>query len=127
MAAQNEILVAALAAGRPYVEAGQAAGLSERTVRRRMAEAGFAAEVARRRSLHVSDVAGVLLASATYAVQVVLECLESEKPADRLRAAELMLTLVRRFHADADVDARLAALEVNARDPALTTEGHDGA
>lgn len=124
--AQNEILLAALAAGRPYVDAAQAAGLSERTVRRRMAEAAFAAEVARRRSLHVSNVAGMLLASAGRAVEVVLECLESDKPADRLRAAELMLTLVRRFHADADVDARLTALEASAENHGAAAEGPDG-
>jgi hypothetical protein len=115
--ASNEILIAALAAGQPYVTAGAGAGVSERTVRRRMAEPAFAAEVARRRSQHVACVTGKLLATAEEAVRVIADCLQSDKASDRLRAAELMLTFVRRFHADSDIDARLTALEAAAGSP----------
>jgi len=83
-----------------------------------MNEPEFAAEVARRRRLHVSDMTGMLLASSTQAVLVVKECLNSEKVSDRLRAAELLLNLVRRFHSDPDIEARLTALEADGSEQA---------
>lgn len=111
--AKDEILLAALAAGKSYTIAGSAAGVSARTVRRKMADPSFAAEVAEHRRLYVNEVVGLLLASGTAAVEVVRECLNSDKPSDRLRAAELLLVLGRRVYADPDVQERLALLEAD--------------
>jgi len=49
----DEVIVAALAAGRSYAEAAQLSGTSARTVRRRMSDVGFAAEVSARRGERV--------------------------------------------------------------------------
>ena len=110
-AAGNDVLLDALAAGRSYSEAGVLAGVAPRTVGRRMAEPSFAAELARRRAMRVSDITGRLLSTSERALDVLEECLGAERPGDRLRAAELILTMTRRFRLEVDVDARLAALE----------------
>jgi hypothetical protein len=109
--AEREVLVSALARGTRYAAAGEAAGVSERTVRRRMSEPAFAAEVAQRRTQYVNTVTGTLLAGADRAVAVLLNALDSGDSAEQLRAAQLTLGLVRRYHADSDIEARLTALE----------------
>lgn len=78
--AGNEVLLAALAAGRPYSEAGALAGVAARTVRRRMAEPAFVAELARRRAMRVSDITGRLLGSSERALGVLEECLDADRP-----------------------------------------------
>lgn len=110
-AAGDEVLLDALATGLSYLDAGVLAGLSARTVRRRMTDPRFAAELARRRSMRVSDVTGTLLSVSGRAVQVLIDLLDSQVAGERLRSAELILNLGRRFRTDTDVDARLAALE----------------
>ena len=110
-AAGDEVLLDALATGLSYLDAGVLAGLSARTVRRRMTDPSFAAELARRRAMRVSDVTGRLLSVSGRAVQVLVELLDSQVTGERLRSAELILNLGRRFRSDSDVDARLVALE----------------
>lgn len=110
-AAGDEVLLDALASGLSYIEAGELAGVSARTARRRVSDAPFATELARRRAARVSDVTGMLLVGSDRAVQVLLEALESGVTGERLRAAELVLNMSRRFRSDSDVDLRLAALE----------------
>ncbi len=110
-AAGDEVLLDALAAGLSYVEAGALAGVSGRTARRRLTDPGFASALARRRAARVSDVTGRLTVGSERAVQVLLDALDSEVAGERLRAAELILNLGRRFRMDTDVDLRLATLE----------------
>lgn len=68
---QDELVVAALAGGRCYEEAGAAAGVSARTVRRRMAEPAFAAAVSARRGERVAAVTGQLVAAGSDAITVI--------------------------------------------------------
>jgi len=110
-AAGDEVLLDALATGLSYLEAGEFAGLSARTVRRRLTAPDFAAELARRRAMRVSDVTGRLVAASERAVQVLLELLESQVAGERLRSAELILNMGRRFRSDTDIDVRLSTLE----------------
>ncbi len=110
-AAGDEVLLDALATGLSYLEAGELAGLSARTVRRRLTAPDFAAELARRRAMRVSDVTGRLVAASERAVQVLLELLESQVAGERLRSAELILNMGRRFRSDTDIDVRLSTLE----------------
>lgn len=109
--AEDEVLLDALAAGLSYESAGALGGVSARTVRRRVSDVGFAAEVARRRSARVELITGRLTGLCERALQVLENCLDSDRPGDQLRAAEMVLTMTRRFRADSDVHARLAALE----------------
>lgn len=113
-AAADELMLDALATGASYADAAAASGQSARTVRRRVADPGFAAELARRRSERVSHLTGQLVGLGPRAVAVLAEVLEAEAVADRLRAANLILGSLRRFRADGDIDARLAALELAA-------------
>lgn len=117
-AAGDEVLLDALATGLSYLDAGVLAGLSARTVRRRMTDPSFAAELARRRAMRVSDVTGRLLSVSGRAVQVLVELLDSQVTGERLRSAELILNLGRRFRGDSDVDARLVALEAPSQNAA---------
>jgi hypothetical protein len=84
---QDEVIMAALAACADYATAGQAAGVSERTVRRRMADPSFAAEVSRRRGERVSTLPGRLLDSSELAVGVIERCMGSDSPARAPHAA----------------------------------------
>ena len=113
--ARDEIMLTALARGDSYAEAGKAAKSSERTVRRRMSDPEFVAELGRRRGAFVSAVTGALVSNASIAVEVILECLEEgDRTSDRLKAAQLLLGMARQFHSDCDIDARLVALEAAA-------------
>jgi hypothetical protein len=111
-AAQDEILVGALASGLSYSEAGAQAGVVSRTVARRLEDPQFASRVSRRRAELVSTVAGRLAGAAAEAVATVLhELREAERSADRLRAASLLLSQVLRFRRDEELEARLRLVE----------------
>jgi len=110
-AAADELMLEALAAGSAYENAASAAGVSARTVRRRMTDPLFAAELARRRAVRVSDLTGQIMNLGARAVSVLGEALDAEAVGDRLRAANLILTSLRRYRADGDLELRLTALE----------------
>ena len=109
--ASDEILLAALAAGRSYAAAGELAGVSARTVRRRMADAAFAAEEDSRCNERVLEITGGVLGMCDEALEVVRQCLRAERPADRLRAAQLTLSMALRFRGELDLERNLAAIE----------------
>ncbi len=104
-------MLEALAAGSAYETAASAAGVSARTVRRRMTDPLFAAELARRRAVRVSDLTGQMMNLGARAVSVLGEALDAEAVGDRLRAANLILTSLRRYRSDGDLELRLTALE----------------
>jgi len=126
-AAGDEVLLDALATGLSYLEAGELAELSARTVRRRLTAPDFAAELARRRAMRVSDVTGRLVAASERAVQVLLELLESQVAGERLRSAELILNMGRRFRSDTDIDVRLSTLEARPAQVAARDVAAEGA
>lgn len=108
---QDELVVEALATGLGYAAAGAVAGISERTVRRRMADSGFAARVSVRRGERVATVTGQLVHAGGEAIEVLRECLGSEADAVRLRAAQLILTLGTQLRHAHELEERLAAVE----------------
>lgn len=114
---EDEALKDALATGLTYAEAGEVVGVSERTVRRRMSEQEFAADVSRRRGEHVSSLAGQLVTAGTEAVHVLRESLHADVPAVRLRAAQLLLTLGTQLRHAHELEQRLAALEASVEPP----------
>lgn len=107
----DEVVLAALAVGDTYAQAGATAGVSERTVRRRMSEPTFAGEVSARRGEYVGALAGQLVASGPEAVAVVRRCLISADDAVALRAAQLLLTMANQLRHARELEVRLAALE----------------
>ena len=114
---EDEALKDALATGLTYAEAGELVGVSERTVRRRMSDQPFAAEVSRRRGEHVSSLAGLLVTAGADAVHVLRESLHDDAAAVRLRAAQLLLTLGTQLRHAHELEQRLAALEASVEPP----------
>jgi len=111
-AAQQEVVVEALARGCSYSTAGCLAGVTAKTVQRWVRDPEFSHRLSEQRTRRVSEVTGLLLDATTDAVAVIRrECNEAPKPADRLRAAGLLLTLSTKLSEKLDVEARLAELE----------------
>jgi hypothetical protein len=109
--AADEVLVEALANGSSYAEAGDLAGVSARTVRRRMSDPTFSAEVAKRRNERLGVVSGRLSQLAERALDVLEGALASERAGEALRAADMVLSLDRRYREQVDFAARLLAVE----------------
>ncbi len=108
---QDEVIVAALASGRSYEDAGAAAEVSARTVRRRMAEPAFATAVSARRGERVAAVTGQLVAAGGDAIAVITDCLGSERDSVRLRAAHLLLSLGVQLRGATELEQRITELE----------------
>jgi hypothetical protein len=109
--AADEVVVEALANGASYTEAGDLGQMSARTVRRRMSDPAFAAEVARRRGERLGVVSGRLSRLAERALDVLEGALGSERASEALRAADMVLSLDRRYREQVDFAARLLAVE----------------
>lgn len=111
-AAQQELVLEALARGCSYTKAGKLAGVTAKTVQRWMRDSGFARRLSDRRGDRLSEVTGLLLDGTADAVAVIRrECVDAERASDRLRAAALLLTLSTRMRDKLDVEARLAEVE----------------
>jgi hypothetical protein len=129
-AAQQEVAVEVLGEGRSYQHAAQSAGVDRRTVTRWMADPSFARRVSERRGEWINQITGELVAAGPDAVLAIRrELVDAERPADRLRAAALLLTLAHRFREQHELSDRLRELEarlglIDANDePGV--EGHD--
>jgi len=111
--AQSDVIAAALAGGATHAEAGQAAGVSERTVRRRLDEPEFLGYVSRLKDELVSRTTDRLTGLTTAAVDTLAELVTSPEtpPAVRLRAALGVLSERRVWHDAYETENRLRALE----------------
>jgi hypothetical protein len=111
-------LLAALAEGRSLTDAAAQADVSLATVKRRMADASFAAQVKDAQDATV-DAALRTLAATSEAAALTLRDLLSRKTADstRLQAAGKILDAVR----SRDMEQRLARLEEQLNPPADDT------
>ncbi len=115
----EEVMKTALATGRTYAEVGVLVRRSARTVRRRMSDPQFAADVSARRGEHVSALTGQLVSGGSDAVAVLLQCLTSGSDPVRLRAAQSVLSLGTQMRQSGELEERLSALE--SRTPAATS------
>ena len=107
----DDALIEALAIGKSQTEAGRIAGVSKRTVARRVADPQFAASVERRRTAHIEEVIGSLGAIANEAVKVLGSALTEERSSERIRAAESVLRLLLPFRRHQVVEHRVAKIE----------------
>jgi hypothetical protein len=106
------MLVAALAAGATQADAGAAAGVSERTVRRRLEDEGFADQVLEARSLLVTRTSARLTGLTGDAVDALMSLLADTVPASvRLRAAFGVLDAARVWRDCGEVERRIVAIE----------------
>ena len=108
-----EPMIAALAAGASFAEAGRAAGLSERTVRRRWRDAQVRREVAELRAAALARAVGVLSDGAADAAAFLVGVARGEQDADvrRIAAARAVLTLAPVLRDAVELEERVAVLE----------------
>ena len=113
-AARDEVLVAALATGATQTEAARMAGMSERTVRRRLDEPAFADRVAaERRAVATRTAARITALASRDAVAVLRELMVDANvaPSVRLRAALGALTVAPAWRDNGELEATVTALE----------------
>jgi len=111
---KDELIVAALATGKSYPAAAAEAGVSPRTVRRRLQEPAFAERVARARTAYVDQTTAQLHAASASAVSVLRELLAAESLPIRMRAAIALLQVAPRWRDEAELERRLQQVEAAA-------------
>lgn len=109
--AKDEILIESLAQGMSFPAAGRSAGYTSRTVSRRMADPGFAMRVSRRRGERVAQVTGALTSMSEDALGVLRSTMAEGTTSEKLRAAQLTLTLMVRLRHDTEIEERLGLIE----------------
>lgn len=105
------MLLAALSGGATQAEAAERAGVSERTVRRRLEDPAFGEQLDHAQSELVLQTLSRLTAGAVDAADTLRALLGSEHEMVRLSAARSILALVMKLREHRDVDERIAALE----------------
>ncbi len=119
------LLVSALAAGLSQPAAARHAGVSERTVRRRLEDAEFAANVDQARAAVVERTSAQLLGATEQAVAALRDLVESAPPAVRVRAALGLLTTAAAWRESGETERRLAALEAAAEQQHWSSIGYN--
>src|SRR5215216_6637173 len=85
------VLIAALAGGATYEDAGKQGGVSERTVRRRMDEPEFRQQVESARVEVLARAVAMLTSASVEAVETLRSLLVAESDSARLGAAKAIL------------------------------------
>ena len=104
-------LAVALASGLTQEQAARQAGVSERTVTRRLADPAFRQQVAEARAETVSRTAARLTAGGLAATTALLRLLSAESESVRLGAARAILDLGTKMREAGELEERLARLE----------------
>jgi hypothetical protein len=105
-------LLLSLACGATVENAARAAGVSERTVYRRLKSPAFRQQLQQRRGDLVQRAAGVLTAASMEAIKTLLELQKATAPAPvQLGAARCILELGLKLREAADVHQRVETLE----------------
>lgn len=121
----DDLLVASLADGLTYDETGGLAGVSARTVQRRMSDKAFAARVREARSRRISEIVGQLTEASTMAAGVFRAGMAPEQPmGTRLSAASASLRHLKDFRSVAEVEHRLKELESSSAKLVAVLEAH---
>jgi hypothetical protein len=110
----DDVLAAALAAGKLLAEAARDAGVSERTVSRRLAEPDFRARVAAIRAEMIDRAAGRMSDMLAEAADQLRRLLQSRSEGTRLTAIKSAFELALRLHDVEQIEVRLRALEEQA-------------
>jgi hypothetical protein len=108
----DERLLLALACGATQAKAAQEAGVTERTVRRRLAEPAFRKRLFQVRGEILERASGALTAAALKAVQTLLALQETNQPGTvRLGAARAILEMCLRVREVAEIEVQIAELQ----------------
>jgi hypothetical protein len=118
----DELLALLVATGSTTEEAAGRAGVSSRTVRRRLEDPAFLADVARLRGQMTSQALGRLTDAMTAAADVLRDLLDADRESVRLGAARSVLELGAKLREGTELEQRLreveARLEELAHEPA---------
>ena len=104
-------LVAALAAGRTAQDAAREAGVSERTVYRRLDDPAFKRQVDEARAEMLARAVAMLTSASVEAVETLRGLLGSPMDFARLAAARAILEVGHKYREQLDLAERVAALE----------------
>jgi hypothetical protein len=110
--ASDGVFVAAIAGGATVVDAARAAGFSERTASRRLADREVQRRIARARDDLVAAAVNLLGASAADAVRTLHRlCEPGYPPSVQARAAADLLSLALRYREQFDTEQRIETIE----------------
>ena len=107
----DDALLLALAAGKTVREAARAAGISERTATRRVADPAFRRRVAELRAEMVSLALGKLADGMSDAAGTLRKLLKAKGESVRLGACRAMLEMGVKLRESVELEAQLTALE----------------
>ncbi len=119
----DDLLAAALAAGKTAREAATASGVAERTVFRRLADDPFRRRVSELRAAMLGAAAGRLADTMTSAADVLRALLTDPDPDVRHRAAVKVIELGAKLGELTDLERRIAELEAATDAPKGVTDG----
>jgi hypothetical protein len=123
----DQKLLNLLACGATKESAARQAGVSVRTVHRRMADPEFCSELQALRADMVQRTAGALTAAGTAAVQTMLELMKAPASGPvRLGAARAVLELGLKVREMAEFEERLAVLEQQLAQKTPVSRGRAG-
>jgi predicted ArsR family transcriptional regulator len=111
---KDVILALALASGATAVAAAEQLKISDRTVRRRLADPAFRQLVAEMRADFIAQAVGRLTQNMTRAADGLVAMLDSGDERVRLRVIRALLTLGHRLHDAVDLELRIRNLEQDA-------------
>jgi hypothetical protein len=107
----DHLIVAALAAGTTNQDAAAAAGVGERTVRRRLEDPAFQRQVLDARSALLEQAIGRMAGATTEAADTLRSLLNAESENVRHAAAKTLLELTAKGLEQLDLAARIVQLE----------------
>jgi hypothetical protein len=123
----EEVLLTALACGATVEGAADKAGLSVRTVYRRLADPDFQARLRRERAEWARRIAGLLTAASPGSVRTLVELQGPTAPAaTRLGAARAVLGLGLKLREESDLADRVAQLERRLGEVGGAVPGEEG-
>jgi hypothetical protein len=108
---KDSLLALALASGQSTAAAAEQAGISQRTVERRLADPAFRRQVADFRGELLATALGRLADNLTRAADTVAALLDAPEPHHRLRAARTLFSFALRLRDAVDLGDRVRDLE----------------
>jgi hypothetical protein len=119
-------LIVALASGNSVRKASELAGISERSVWRKLQDPNFRARISQLRGESVAQAVGILTESMTEAATTLRSLLSASSEVVRLGASRALLELGTKLRDVTEFESRLQALERNGTQPCLTLNKANG-
>ena len=107
----DALIIAALLSGATVPYAALRAGVAERTVRRRLADAEFQTRLRAAQAEYVAGITRALVGASIEAIAHLLELMRTAPPAVRLGAARTIIELAGKWRFEGELEERLVAVE----------------